>query len=132
MRAGYDAVAPWRRQARSGESVADALSYTRSMPVSLPPRQPAPLLEALGDCAWLLRFADALQPEANARVHACAAWLGRELGTDGVELVPAFASLAVHFEPARREHVEIRVAIEHALVRWLDSDEREGPHASRV
>jgi KipI family sensor histidine kinase inhibitor len=102
------------------------------MPVSLPPQTPAPRLEALGDCAWLVRFDDVLQPGANARVHSCAAWLGRELASDAIELVPAFATLAVHFEPALRERGEVRAAIERALARWQDSDDGDGSRASRV
>jgi KipI family sensor histidine kinase inhibitor len=57
-------------------------------------------IEALADDAWLLRFGDRLDPQLNAAVHAMAARI-RAAGPPWLrDLVPAFASLGVFFDPA--------------------------------
>ena len=76
-----------------------------------------PVLEPLGDAAWLLRFGDRPEAGVNARVHGCAAWLRERLGR-GFELVPAYASLAVHFDPSRCLPLDAREAIDRALRGW--------------
>lgn len=59
-----------------------------------------PALEALGDRALLVRFGDRIDPRLNDEVHALAARL-REAALPGVvDLVPAYASLALHYEAA--------------------------------
>jgi len=58
-----------------------------------------PTLEALGDRALLVTFGNRIDPRLNDQVHALAERL-REASLPGlVDLVPAYASLAVHFEP---------------------------------
>mgnify|MGYP003576169099 FL=1 len=57
-------------------------------------------IEALADDAWLLRFGDRIDPQLNASVHAVAARL-RALDPPWLrDVVPAFASLGVFFDPA--------------------------------
>lgn len=59
---------------------------------------PRPTLEPLGDTAWLLRWGDAVDAEINRRVHACAAAL-RAGGPAWLrDIVPAYASLALHVD----------------------------------
>lgn len=55
--------------------------------------------EPVGERMLLLRLGAHIDPTLNVRVHALAAAL-REAGLDGViDLVPAYASLAVHYDP---------------------------------
>jgi KipI family sensor histidine kinase inhibitor len=61
---------------------------------------PACAIEALADDAWLLRFGDTLDPGLNARVHGLATHI-RALAPHWLrDLVPAFASLGVFFDPS--------------------------------
>lgn len=59
----------------------------------------APAFEALADDAWLLRFGDRIDADLNARVHAFAARLHRLSPPWLRDLVPAYASLGVFFDP---------------------------------
>lgn len=64
---------------------------------------PEPVVRALGDAALLFEFGTLIDAGVNARVLA--AWRGiLALHLPGVlDVVPAYASLAVHFDPARVE-----------------------------
>jgi KipI family sensor histidine kinase inhibitor len=75
---------------------------------------PLPAIEALGDSAWLLRFGSTLDAALNARVHECAAWLVSRVPPGEFECVPAFASLALHFDP-ERDPASVRALIERVL-----------------
>ncbi|MGN6518364.1 MAG: 5-oxoprolinase subunit PxpB [Dokdonella sp.] len=62
--------------------------------------QPAcPDVEPLGDTALLLRFGDRIDAASNARVHAAAATLRAAALPGVVDVVPAYASLALHYSP---------------------------------
>ena len=52
-------------------------------------------IEALGEDALLLRFGDAIDPAINRRVHACAARLANNRPEWLIDIVPAFATLAL-------------------------------------
>lgn len=56
--------------------------------------------EALADDAWLLRLGSQIDPAVNARVHALAARLRARAPAWLRDLVPAYASLALFFDPA--------------------------------
>lgn len=56
-------------------------------------------LEPLGECALLLRLGDALDGETNRRVHLLASLIGRHAPPWLVDVVPAFASLALCLDP---------------------------------
>ena len=58
----------------------------------------APRIEPLADDALLLRFGDAIDDADNARVHALAARLFAARPAWLVDVVPAYASLAVYFD----------------------------------
>jgi len=62
--------------------------------------RPAPLrLQPMGDQALLVLFGERIDAELNDQVHQLAALI-RGAGLPGVtDLVPAYASLAVHYEP---------------------------------
>ena len=69
-------------------------------------------IDALGDAALLLRFGERIDTALNARVQAVARAL-RDARVLGVrELVPAYACIAVHYDP--------RV--------WVDATTHEAPH----
>jgi len=69
----------------------------------------------LGDAALLVAFDDGIDPVVNARVLRLAADLGRR-GVSGVrDIVPAYASCAVHFDPLRTNRAELDEAVEQAL-----------------
>jgi len=57
-------------------------------------------IEPLGETALLLRFGAGLDPEANARVHAASATLRSAHLPGVVDIVPAYATLGVHYEPS--------------------------------
>jgi len=55
--------------------------------------------EALADDAWLLRLGERIDDALNARVHALAARVRAQAPAWLRDLVPAYASLAVFFDP---------------------------------
>lgn len=58
----------------------------------------SPELRPLGDSAILITLGDAVERELNRRVHTCADAI-RSAGLAGViDVVPAYASLAVHYD----------------------------------
>jgi inhibitor of KinA len=56
-------------------------------------------IEPLGESALLLRFGEGLDIATNARVHAASAMLQAARLPGIVDLVPAYATLALHFDP---------------------------------
>lgn len=65
--------------------------------------QPGLSLETLGDSAVLAVLGDRLHPELNRAVLALAAELDRQRPKGVVDIVPAYASVAVHYLPLRME-----------------------------
>ncbi len=57
-------------------------------------------IEPLGETALLLRLGEGLDPAVNARVHAAAHALRRARLPGLVDIAPAYATLALHYEPA--------------------------------
>lgn len=53
----------------------------------------------LGDSAVLVRLGESISPETNARVHGLAAAIGEARLRGVVEVCPAYADLAVHYDP---------------------------------
>lgn len=66
------------------------------------PRVQPPAFDAepLGDTTLLLRFGERIDPASNMRVHAAAAALRAAALPGLVDIVPAYASLALRYEPA--------------------------------
>ncbi|HKW08966.1 MAG TPA: carboxyltransferase domain-containing protein, partial [Gemmatimonadaceae bacterium] len=58
-------------------------------------------LSALGDRALLVRLGDAIDEETHRLVRAVAARLAEHPVEGTIEIVPAFASVAVHYDPNR-------------------------------
>ena len=57
-------------------------------------------LEPLGEKALVLRFGDRIDEVVNARVHAAAAALIAAAMPGVTDVVPAYATIAVHFQPS--------------------------------
>jgi KipI family sensor histidine kinase inhibitor len=69
---------------------------------------PTPRLEPLGDSALLLHWDERIDIAINACVHALAARL-REAALPGLlDIVPAYASILLRFDPLRWEEVRLR------------------------
>lgn len=69
----------------------------------------------LGDAALLVAFESIIDESLNARVLALAAWL-RDRGIPGVrDVVPAYASCAVHFDPLRTDRALLEAEIADAV-----------------
>ncbi|MGQ4661023.1 5-oxoprolinase subunit PxpB [Lysobacter sp. F6437] len=66
------------------------------------------VIEALADDAWLLRLGDTLDQRINTRVHALVARINAEAPAWLRDVVPAYASLAVFFEPQRVRPGQVR------------------------
>ena len=58
-----------------------------------------PRIETPGECTLLLRFGERIDASCNDRVHAAARALRAPAIPGLLELVPAYASLAVHYDP---------------------------------
>lgn len=56
-------------------------------------------IEPLGESALLLRFGDGLDAATNARVHAASAALQAAHLPGIVDIVPAYATLGLHYDP---------------------------------
>lgn len=78
-------------------------------------RSPASI-EALADDAWLLQLGTTIDETTNARVHALSACLRGKRLPWLRDLVPAYTSLGVFFDPALIDANEAR----DRLLQWVD------------
>jgi KipI family sensor histidine kinase inhibitor len=69
---------------------------------------PGGRLEALADDAWLLRLGDTLDASLNAQVHALTARIAAAAPAWVLDVVPAYASLAVFFDTSAITAGEVR------------------------
>lgn len=60
---------------------------------------PPPAIEQPSECVLLLRFGDRIEQACNDRVHAAAQALRNPAIPGLLELVPAYATLAIHYDP---------------------------------
>lgn len=85
----------------------------------MPDKQTSPAIEQLGECALLVRLGHAISLRANDDVHALADALHHDPPRGLHEIVPAFITLLVTFDPdllpetALREHIEALLAQPH-------------------
>lgn len=78
-----------------------------------------PRVLPLGDCAWTIEFGDRIDLEVNARVMALADSLAQACRAADwavlkgvVDIVPAFRSLTVHFDPLMTDAAELERCLE--------------------
>ena len=67
-----------------------------------------PRIETPSECTLLLRFGDHIDASCNDRVHAAARALATPAIAGLLELVPAYATLAVHYDPMSWRDVSVR------------------------
>lgn len=58
-----------------------------------------PRIEALGDCALLIRFGETIDTDINARVHAASEVLHAANLPGVLDIAPAYASICVRYDP---------------------------------
>jgi len=92
-------------------------------------------IEPLGETALLLRFGKGLDPTVNARVHTAAAALRAAQLPGLVDLAPAYATLALYYEPVawlEGNGSQPWRTFEAAVRAVLATPPAEGTHAPRV
>lgn len=78
-------------------------------------------IEALADDAWLLRLGDRLDEGLNAQVQALAARIAADAPDWLRDVVPAYASLAVFFEPRLAPAEQVHAWLRHLVA--VESDD---------
>lgn len=76
---------------------------------------PEPRLLPAGDSAILVEFADEIDEDVNDRVHALAQFLREQNRADILDLVPAYSSLLVCYDPAQIDFASIRDFLQTSL-----------------
>jgi KipI family sensor histidine kinase inhibitor len=90
--------------------------------------RPSPRLLALGDRTLLVEFGTTIDVALNARALALAAGLAERRVAGVRDIVPAFAAVAVHFDPLRVRLDVLEAALEDVLARTAHDDAMaEGP-----
>ena len=74
----------------------------------------------LGDRALLIQLGSTIDDETHRRVRAISARLKSSKVPGLIEIVPAFASVAVHYDPARAPYVRFAEAVQAALANLGD------------
>ena len=69
----------------------------------------------LGESAIIVILGESIDRELNQRVHACVRRLARPAWPEVLDIVPAYASFAVHYDPMRVSSAEITDRVLQAL-----------------
>jgi inhibitor of KinA len=85
-----------------------------------------PRLSRLGDHAWLFAFEPSVDVETSARVLDLAAWIGEQQCPGVRDIVPALASVAVHWWPQRPEAGEVEDLLSRYVSRTAGIQPPEG------
>lgn len=88
----------------------------------------APRLLSAGDSAILIEFADEIDDAVNDRVHALAQFLRDQKRAEIIDLIPAYSSLLVCYDPAQNDDESMRAY----LAASLSSTQTQRTFASRV
>lgn len=97
-------------------------------PHSLPSPVADPVsIEPMGDSALLLRWADRIDAQINTRVHALAARLRDDAPAWLRDVVPAYASLAVHVDPDGFEPTRNLLDV---ATQWVRHHAASGTHSA--
>ncbi len=73
--------------------------------------EPPIRIEPLGDSAVLLRLGDHIDEAVQRRVRAIYGHLGKNPPPAAIEIVPAFTTVAVHYDPARARYADFAAAV---------------------
>jgi KipI family sensor histidine kinase inhibitor len=80
----------------------------------------------VGEDALMLYAGNAVDAETSARVQAATAAIERALGDDLVDLVPAYASVLILYDPLRSSHTNVIHRLRHILQNLNIQVESEG------
>ncbi len=72
----------------------------------------------LGDAALLVLYGDEIELATNQRVHALDARLRAKAISGVIEMVPAYASLVVHYDPLRLTYAEVMDWVRAEMPVW--------------
>lgn len=86
------------------------------------PTSPFPRISPLGDAGLTVTFADRLDDRARDQVMALSNTLRRHRTPGMVELVPAYVTLTVHYQPSEIDYPTLRDLIKGALVGPVEPD----------
>jgi inhibitor of KinA len=89
-------------------------------------------IEPLGDCAALIRLGDGIDEATHRLVRAAWERLAADPVAGTVDLVPAFTTLALHYDPARTGSGAPYEAVRAALERRLARLEGDRPAAGKL
>jgi inhibitor of KinA len=92
---------------------------------------PQPRLLPAGDTAILIEFADEIDDSVNDRVHALAHTLRAQNRPEIRDLVPAYSSLLVYYDPQRVAFAEMRACL-HGALESLQTDTPPEPRLVEI
>lgn len=85
-----------------------------------------PGITPLGDAAVLVTLGDVVDRETNRRVHACVAAVRAANVTGAIDVVPAYASFALHYDPHTVEAAAISAMLREIVRSTVTDDDRGG------
>ena len=78
--------------------------------------RPSPFTCApLGDSAIMVTLGGSVDREVNRRVHACVRRIARSAWPEVIDIVPAYSSFAVHYDPLRLSSAELTDRVRDVL-----------------
>ena len=87
-----------------------------------------PCISRLGEETWLVEFEPRLDPAVNERVLALASAVEQSALAGVFDVVPAYASLAIHADPEQLHEEALTAAIRHLADTSRPSDAERLPH----
>jgi inhibitor of KinA len=94
---------------------------------------PTPRLYPMGDQALIAEFGDRIDPALSARIAFLAHRLRESLPFGVLDIVPAYATLALHYDPAAvGSGTSPYEALAETIGAWLKTQTTEAPAAGRV
>lgn len=92
----------------------------------------APVFAPLGDSAILITLGNSIDRAVNRRVRACAGMLERATLPEVTDIVPAYCSLAVHYDARATDSADITARLKNVVGSVIQDDagDDEGPVVS--
>lgn len=79
------------------------------------------MIEPLGDSALLLRVGDQIDEAVQRRIRAICARLEKEMPAGAIEIVPAFTTVAIHYDPRHTRYAALAAQV-RSLTKDLDEE----------